>query len=183
MVRRFPRVLFGVLLVAMTGMAAWVWIEVGRYETRIDRARATDTQTITDLRNTVKGLAASVDAARAQIQGLGATPVVAAPSPEVKAGAPGPAGATGPQGLPGPAGPQGPKGDRGEPGPTGPVGPAGAQGIPGDRGPQGQTGAQGSTGPQGPTGAQGPAGPQGLSPTVVICQPPAADGTQTCTVP
>lgn len=56
------------------------------------------------------------------------------------------------------------------------VGPAGPPStVPGPAGPQGPPGAAGAPGPTGPQG------PPGASPTTFLCQPPAADGTQTCT--
>jgi hypothetical protein len=132
--------------------------------TDLDAGRATqDAQ--------IQGLAGAVDSARAQIKGLGATPVVPAPSEILKTvtvtGAPGPAGspgvgATGPAGSPGSPGASGmgatgPAGPSGEPGSPGAVGAQGPQGIPGSPG-------VGATGPQGPAGSPGRDGADGSPP-------------------
>lgn len=63
-----------------------------------------------------------------------------------------------PIGLPGAPGPAGAQGPDGSPGPTGP---AGAEGVPGPRGPLGPEGGMGPEGPAGPAGAPGPSGPTG----------------------
>lgn len=101
----------------------------------------------------------------AQIRGMGATPVVAAPAPIVgPAGAPGPAGQNGVSGGEGATGRQGVPGPSGAPGPTGPTGPTGAVGGPGGDGQPGAAGGAGpagAAGPAGPQGDPGPTGPQG----------------------
>lgn len=79
------------------------------------------------------------------------------------AGAPGPAGLTGPQGPAGPIGSQGPAGPTGPMGPQGERGADGAPGPQGIAGPQGAPGPQGLAGPAGPQGVQGAVGPQGAT--------------------
>src|SRR5690606_10332681 len=83
----------------------------------------------------VSQLSAANAALRAQVEGLGETPV----APPVI----GETGDMGPEGPPGDRGPAGEDGADGEPGAQGPAGPAGPVGATGD------------------PGAQGPAGPQG----------------------
>lgn len=71
---------------------------------------------------------------------------LAACTPEIEVGPPGPRGPPGiegPMGVPGPAGPQGRPGDAGE------IGPAGDAGEPGPRGPAGPAGAPGPAGTPG----------------------------------
>lgn len=111
-------------------------------------------------------------------------------------GLPGPSGLKGPPGISGKVGPEGEKGDIGDPGPEGPrgfigpmgePGPAGEDGFNGTDGDDGSTGTDGTSGTngepgiQGAPGAPGPAGPQGPAPMMFTCQPPAPDGTMTCT--
>lgn len=105
------------------------------------------------------------DALAAQVEGLGATPVV---GPSGSQGEPG-ASVTGPAGLPGvtgPSGAPGPSGSPGAPGRTGSSGVAGASGSPGAPGAVGATGPVGPAGPpgvgiQGEPGATGPQGERG----------------------
>ncbi|MBJ6766176.1 collagen-like protein [Myxococcaceae bacterium JPH2] len=91
-------------------------------------------------------------------------------------GAPGPAGATGPQGPPGATGATGPQGPPGATGATGPQGPPGATGATGPQGPPGATGATGPQGPPGATGATGPQGPPGATGATGPQGPPGATG-------
>lgn len=121
------------------------------------------------------------DALAAQVEGLGATPVVGPSGSQGEPGASvtGPAGlpgVTGPSGAPGPSGSPGADGRTGSPGvagasgspgvpgsagatgPAGPAGPVGPQGIPGVQGEPGVAGPQGEQGPKGDTGDRGPAG-------------------------
>jgi hypothetical protein len=76
----------------------------------------------------------------------------------LRAGPPGPRGATGPAGRAGAIGAIGPVGATGA---TGAAGPTGATGATGATGPVGATGLQGSQGPIGPQGVQGFTGGQG----------------------
>lgn len=100
------------------------------------------------------------EALTAQVEALGATPVV---GPSGSPGEPG-ASVTGPPGMPGAAGSTGPVGPSGPPGATGKAGTPGASGAPGVPGAVGATGPAGPVGPAGPQGIQGEpgvAGPQG----------------------
>lgn len=100
------------------------------------------------------------DALSAQVEGLGATPVV---GPSGSPGEPGKS-VTGPPGVPGAVGSTGPVGPSGSPGAAGKAGSPGASGAPGVPGAVGMTGPAGPAGPQGVPGVQGEpgvAGPQG----------------------
>lgn len=88
---------------------------------------------------------------------------------ELKDGAPGERGETGPAGERGEIGPQGPQGERGEAGPQGErgeIGATGAQGEPGIQGERGEPGVNGTDGAPGPQGERGLDGPPGKMPVV-----------------
>lgn len=172
-----------VYLVIALVMAAFVYVVLADLTGRVSDSEdaAATSMTRADLNeDAVKALAA-------QVEGLGATPVVD-PSDLPQPGEPGKTGATGPTGLtgaaglsiigpPGPSGAPGADGADGQPGAavTGPpgatvTGAAGANGkdgasITGPAGPagadgkDGRDGADGQPGPQGPQGEPGPAGP------------------------
>lgn len=156
MVVRRRRTLYAagiVFALALLGLVVFLIVVVTRASGHIadlDGDRATqDAQ--------ISGLAGAVDSARAQIKGLGATPVVPAPSAILKTiSVSGPAGPVGPAGV----GATGPQGAQGSPG-VGATGPAGAAGSPGAVGSPGPQGVQGEPGVAGDAGPAGPAGPQG----------------------
>jgi Collagen triple helix repeat (20 copies) len=159
MVERRRRTLYAVGILfslAMFGLVIFLILVVSHASSQIadlDAGKATqDAQ--------IDGLASAVDSARAQIKGLGATPVVPAPSEILKT-----ISVTGAAGPPGPAGvgATGPAGAAGSPGASGvgATGPAGASGQPGSAGASGAVGAQGPQGEQGVPGVAGSPGAQG----------------------
>lgn len=109
------------------------------------------------------------EALTAQVEGMGATPVVGPSGSRGEPGAsvtgpPGATGATGPRGEPGASGRPGSpgavgaSGSPGSPGAIGSTGPAGPAGAPGVQGEPGVAGPQGEQGPKGDTGERGPSG-------------------------
>ena len=163
-----------VFAVALAGLVVFLIVVVLHASTQI--AGLTAGKATQDAQ--IQGLAGAVDSARAQIKGLGATPVVPAPSEILKTisvpgpagpagpagvGATGPAGAAGSPGSPGAAGvsvtgPAGASGAAGNVGPSGPAGPQGEPGVPGSPGTPGAPGSPGAIGPSGPAGQDGAPG-------------------------
>lgn len=172
--RRWRSVLLACALVALTGAVLIIW-------TRIDTETSARKQAIAEANlrgDAVSTLTTDVRQLRAQVQGLGKTPVAPDPSAAVSnlpartevpvpipgpSGQPGAAGTSGQDGQPGPTGSPGPTGAPGLPGANGQAGVDGSNGVDGKDGAQGPTGPQGDTGPMGPTGPPGPAGADGQS--------------------
>jgi hypothetical protein len=169
-------------IVALFGIAWATWHRVDADRAASDRrytAAAAEANKRGDALSTVAG---DVRALRAQVRGLGKTPVAPDPS---KAVADLPARTTVPVPIPGPAGPAGSPGPSGSPGATGAAGVPGSAGSPGVAGPSGPAGPAGPTGAQGAQGPVGPAGQDGADgrdgqdgqtcPDGYSLQPPAGD--------
>jgi hypothetical protein len=169
-------------IVALFGIAWATWHRVDADRAASDRrytAAAAEANKRGDALSTVAG---DVRALRAQVRGLGKTPVAPDPS---KAVADLPARTTVPVPIPGPAGPAGSPGPSGSPGATGVAGVPGSAGSPGVAGPSGPAGPVGPTGAQGAQGPVGPAGQDGADgrdgqdgqtcPDGYSLQPPAGD--------
>jgi hypothetical protein len=145
-------------IVALFGIAWATWHRVDADRAASDRrytAAAAEANKRGDALSTVAG---DVRALRAQVRGLGKTPVAPDPS---KAVADLPARTTVPVPIPGPTGPAGSPGPSGSPGSPGATGVAGVPGSAGSPGVVGPSGPAGPVGPTGAQGAQGPAGPAG----------------------
>lgn len=140
-------------IVALFGISLVMWHRIDTSD-RNYAAAAAEADKRGDAVSTLSG---DVRALRAQVQGLGKTPVAPDPSNAVPSL---PARTVVPVPIPGPAGP---KGDAGSPAPTitpspGASGAPGSNGSPGVAGSPGPAGAQGDPGPAGADGRDGPDG-------------------------
>lgn len=169
--RRWRSVLLACVLTALAGAVIIIWHRIS-----VEASARKDAIAEADRRgNAVSTLAADVVHLRAQVQGLGQTPVAPAPESAVPNL---PARTAVPVPIPGPPGPAGEPGAAGLPGAPGSPGPSGAPGAAGMPGAAGQDGAAGQAGPAGPPGDPGPAGPQGPAGPAGPAGKDGADGQQ-----
>jgi hypothetical protein len=148
-------------IVALFGIAWATWHRIDADRSAADRRYAAAAAEANKRGDALSTVAGDVRALRAQVKGLGKTPVAPDPS---KAVGDLPARTVVPVPIPGPTGPAGSPGPSGAPGSTGAAGMAGSPGAVGPTGPAGSQGVQGPAGPAGQDGKDGADGTNGQPP-------------------
>jgi hypothetical protein len=147
-------------IVALFGIAWATWHRIDADRSAADRRYAAAAAEANKRGDALSTVAGDVRALRAQVKGLGKTPVAPDPS---KAVGDLPARTVVPVPIPGPTGPAGSPGPSGAPGSTGAAGVAGSPGAVGPTGPAGPVGPAGEQGPAGPAGQDGKDGQDGTN--------------------